>query len=151
MRVLAQRVSRGSVTVDAQVTGSVTWGLVLLVGMHADDNEAILAKMAKKVANLRIFDDDHGKFDRSLLSMGGGALVVSQFTLYADTRKGRRPSFSGAAPPQRAEPLVTQFVALLRAQGVAQVETGVFGASMSVDLCNEGPVTIWLDSDDWTR
>ena len=151
MRVLAQRVSRGSVTVSGQVTGSIEAGLVLLVGIRESDDNSVLAKMANKVVNLRIFNDASGKFDRSLLDIDGGALVVSQFTLYADTRKGRRPSFTGAARPDHAEPLVERFVTILRETGVKRVETGVFGANMSVDLCNEGPVTIWLDSDDWQR
>ena len=105
--------------------------------------------MADKVANMRIFSDEAGRFANSLLDVGGGALVVSQFTLYADCRKGRRPSFTGAAAPAQAEPLVDRFAQLLREKGVTRVEQGVFGASMKVSLCNEGPVTIWLDSDSW--
>ena len=147
MRVLAQRVSRGSVSVEGKVTGEIGHGLVLLVGIAAGDTEGDVRKMAGKVANLRIFSDGQGKFSDSLKDVGGGALVVSQFTLYADTRKGRRPSFSDAAPPDLASPLVDLFASSLGDEGVAPVAMGVFGASMSVSLCNEGPVTIWLDSD----
>lgn len=148
MRVLLQRVSQASVTVDGEVTGSIDEGLALLTGICPTDEEADCLKMARKVANMRIFSEE-GRFSKSLLDLEGGALVVSQFTLYADTRKGRRPSFVGAAPPEKAQPLIDFFVKCLRDEGVKRVETGVFGASMKVALCNEGPVTIWLDSADW--
>lgn len=151
MRVLVQRVSEGSVVVDGQTTGAIDRGLVLLVGMGHEDTEAELTKMAYKVANLRIFNDERGLFAHSLLDVGGGALVVSQFTLYADCRKGRRPSFTGAAAPEEASPMVDRFVELLKKEGVTQVETGVFGADMKVALCNDGPVTIWLDSETLSR
>ena len=151
MRVLIQRVTRGSVSVDGAVTGSITDGLVLFTGICPSDTIAEIEKMARKVANLRIFSDEQGRFSHSLLETGGGALVVSQFTLYADTRKGRRPSFLEAAPPEMAEPLIERFARRLESEGVVQVARGVFGASMKVDLCNHGPVTIWLDSESWSR
>ena len=148
MRVLIQRVSRGSVTVAGETVGSIEQGLVILVGIAPHDDRADVAQMAKKVTHLRIFTDENGRFNHSLLDTGGGALVVSQFTLYADTRRGRRPSFTNAAPPEQAEPLIDYFAKCLEAEGVARVENGRFGASMSVELCNEGPVTIWLDGDE---
>ena len=146
MRVLIQRVSRGSVTVEGVVTGQIGEGLVLLTGICPSDTVEDVDKMARKTANLRIFPDNRGRFAYSLLDTGGGALVVSQFTLYADTRKGRRPSFTGAAAPELAKPLIECFVQQLQNAGVSSVETGVFGASMDLVLCNHGPVTIWLDS-----
>lgn len=149
MRVLVQRVSHGSVCVDGAVVGETGPGLLVLVGAAPSDDEPLIRKMAEKVANLRIFNDENGKFSRSLLDVGGGALVVSQFTLFADTRKGRRPSFSGAAAPELASTLVDLFVDHLKRAGVARLEVGIFGACMSVSLCNEGPVTIWLDSEEW--
>lgn len=148
MRVLLQRVSRASVTVEGQVVGQVGQGLLLLVGMGQGDGDAEVSKLAAKVANLRIFNDEQGRFNRSLLDVAGEALVVSQFTLYADARKGRRPSFTDAAPPDLAAPLVDRFAQALRDIGVTRVETGRFGASMQVELLNDGPVTIWLDSAD---
>lgn len=147
MRILLQRVSSGSVTVDGEVIGEIDRGYVLLVGVGDGDTEAEADKLAEKVVNLRLFYNDEGKFDRSLLDVGGGALVVSQFTLYGDARKGRRPSFVGAARPEVAEPLCDYFADRLRGLGVAVVATGRFGAAMRVNLCNEGPVTLWLDSD----
>ncbi|MCX5658942.1 MAG: D-aminoacyl-tRNA deacylase [Planctomycetota bacterium] len=146
MRLLLQRVSRASVTVDGVVTGSIGPGLAILVGIGAADTQAQVDRLADKVANLRIFNDDEGKFNRSLLDVAGGALVVSQFTLYADARKGRRPSFTDAARPEVASPLVDAFAAKLAALGVAPVGRGVFGAHMQVEIHNDGPVTIWLDS-----
>lgn len=146
MRVLLQRVKRGSVTVAGEVVGSTGPGLVLLVGIGHQDGEQQLQWMAKKVAGLRIFEDEDGKFNNSILDVGGSALVVSQFTLYADVQKGRRPSFIDAAGPEHAEPLVERFAELLRAQGVP-VETGQFGAMMLVEILNDGPVTIWLERD----
>ena len=147
MRLLLQRVTRGSVQVSGKVTGAIDTGLVMLVGICGDDGEEIVDKMAKKVVNLRIFTNAEGKFDLSLLDIKGGALVVSQFTLYADTRKGRRPSFTAAARPHIAEPLVQRFAHRLQKEGVGRVAHGVFGAHMEVSLCNSGPVTIWIDSD----
>lgn len=149
MRVLLQRVSQGAVEVGGEVVGSIGHGLVLLVGIADGDDRGILAKMARKVAGLRIFSDESGKFNHGLLDVDGEALVVSQFTLYADTRRGRRPSFSGAGAPDKAAQMVEAFCRHLREEGVKHVATGQFGAEMRVSLCNEGPVTIWLDSDDW--
>ncbi|MDW8058876.1 MAG: D-aminoacyl-tRNA deacylase [Thermomicrobium sp.] len=145
MRVLVQRVSRASVSVDGRIVSAIGPGLLLLVGVRRGDDPAIAAWMAQKVANLRIFEDDAGKMNRSVLEVGGSTLVVSQFTLYADVRKGRRPSFVEAAPPEEARPLVDAFADALRRLGLA-VETGVFRAHMQVELVNDGPVTIWLDS-----
>jgi D-tyrosyl-tRNA(Tyr) deacylase len=133
------------VTVDGAVTGAIEHGLLLLVGVGHGDSPAEAQRMAEKVAALRIFNDDAGKFNRSLLDVGGAALVVSQFTLYADARKGRRPSFVDAALPELASPLVDAFAETLRGLGV-RVERGVFGAHMGVALVNDGPVTIMLDS-----
>lgn len=148
MRVLLQRVTRASVTVDGTVVGSIDAGLALLVGVGGDDSEAEADKLADKVANLRIFNDDQGKFNLSLLDVAGGALVISQFTLYADARRGRRPSFTDAARPDLASPLCDYFADRLRQLGVQPVEAGVFGASMAVEIHNAGPVAIWLDSAD---
>ncbi len=148
MRILLQRVSKGSVTVDNEVVGEVGVGYVLLVGVGEGDTESEADKMAKKVVGLRLFPDEAGKFDRSLLDVQGGALVVSQFTLYGDARKGRRPSFVRAAGPEVAEPLCDYFAQRLRGLGVAVVTTGRFGAAMRVEICNEGPVTLMLDSGD---
>ncbi|ACM04468.1 D-aminoacyl-tRNA deacylase [Thermomicrobium roseum] len=145
MRVLLQRVSEASVTVDGTLVSSIGQGVLLLVGVRHGDDRATAEWLAHKVAHLRIFEDEAGKMNRSLLDVGGSALVVSQFTLYADVRKGRRPSFIEAAPPNEARPLVDTFAETLRALGVP-VETGVFGAHMDVALVNDGPVTIWLDS-----
>lgn len=147
MRAVLQRVTQGSVSVDRQVIGQIGLGLVILIGVRAGDHEEDAAWLAAKVAGLRIFGDDEGKFNRSLLDVDGQALVVSQFTLYGDARRGRRPSFSDAAPPDIAEPLVERFVELLRQQGVSRIETGRFGAMMQVQIYNDGPVTILLDSD----
>lgn len=133
-------------TVDGQVVGQIGLGLLALLGIGAGDGPAEVALLADKVATLRIFPDEQGRFNRSLLEVGGAALVVSQFTLYADTRRGRRPGFSEAAAPEQAAPLVDAFVAALRVRGLA-VETGVFGAMMQVGLVNDGPVTIMLDSE----
>lgn len=146
MRAVVQRVSRARVVVDGQVTGEIGAGLVVLLGVGRGDTSASAAYLAEKVAGLRIFDDDQGKMNRSLLEMGGAALVVSQFTLYGDVRRGRRPGFDQAAAPAQANQLYEEFVRELGAKGV-RVETGVFQARMSVELANEGPVTILLDSE----
>lgn len=145
MRVLLQRVSRAKVSVSGEPERGVGQGLVALVGVGPEDDEAVAGRLAEKTANLRVFENEAGKFDRSLRDVGGGALVVSQFTLYGDSRKGRRPDFTGAARPEKAEPLVRAYAAALAAQGV-DVKTGTFGAHMDVELVNDGPVTIWLDS-----
>ena len=144
MRVVLQRVRKGSVSVDNQTVGAIERGYVLLVGVGHDDGEEQAAWLAQKIAGLRVFEDDEGKMNLSLQDVGGAALVVSQFTLLADTRKGRRPSFINAAPPQIAEPLVERFAELLREQKV-HVEMGVFGAHMQVEIHNDGPVTVILE------
>jgi D-tyrosyl-tRNA(Tyr) deacylase len=144
MRVLIQRVSSGKVTVDGQVIAQIGHGLVILLGIGHGDGEEQAVYLAEKIANLRIFEDKAGKTNLSLLDVGGEAIVVSQFTLYADTRKGRRPSFTDAALPDVAEPLVERFAELLRGQGVS-TQTGQFGAHMLVEINNDGPVTIWLE------
>ncbi len=146
MRAVVQRVSRASVTVDSRVTGEIGTGLMVLLGVGREDTTTVAASMAEKVANLRIFEDEQGKMNRSLLDVHGNALVVSQFTLYGDARGQRRPSFISAAPPEKAVALYEEFNSALRNLGVT-VATGVFQAMMSVELVNEGPVTILLDSD----
>lgn len=143
MRAVVQRVSEARVVVDGGRVGEIGRGLVVLLGVARDDAVADAARLARKVARLRIFEDEAGKFDRSLLDVGGEALVVSQFTLIADTRKGNRPSFTDAAPPEEAEPLYEVFCDALTELGVP-VAKGVFGARMEVALVNEGPVTIVL-------
>jgi D-tyrosyl-tRNA(Tyr) deacylase len=145
MRALLQRVSEASVEVDGGIVGRTGPGLLVLLGVGAGDTATEARQLAEKTALLRIFADEAGKFNRSLIDAAGGALVVSQFTLYADTRKGRRPSFTAAAAPELAAELVAQYCDALRALGVP-VETGIFGASMRVALVNEGPVTIMLDT-----
>ena len=145
MRLLLQRVTRAAVLVDGGPVGAIGPGLVVLVGVGHDDDEGIARALAGKVADLRIFRDEDGKTNRSLLDIGGEALVVSQFTLYADTRKGRRPSFLDAAPPDLGTTLYERFADALAARGVS-VARGVFGAEMAVELVNDGPMTIWLDS-----
>ena len=149
MRAVIQRVTRSSVTVDDEVTGSTELGLMILVGVTHDDTQEDIDYIAEKSVNMRLFPNpgDESGFDRSILEVGGSALLVSQFTLYASTRKGRRPSFTGAAPGDVSEPIFDRVVAAFRERGV-EVTTGVFGAYMHVDLINDGPVTILLDSDD---
>lgn len=144
MRVVLQRVARANVAVGGQVIGRIDHGLLLLAGFTSADAEDSLVWMADKVLGLRIFADEQGKMNRSVADVDGGLLVVSQFTLYGDTRKGRRPSFVEAAPPEIAIPLYERFVALLRASGL-RVETGEFGAMMDVELVNDGPVTLILE------
>ena len=146
MRALLQRVREARVEVEGAVTGSIGPGLLILVGVAREDSDAAATYLAAKVANLRIFSDAAGKMNLSVLDVAGGVLVVSQFTLYGDTRKGRRPSFDQAAPPAEANRLYEAFVAELRRLGVARVETGVFQADMQVHLINDGPVTILCDS-----
>jgi D-tyrosyl-tRNA(Tyr) deacylase len=145
MRALVQRVTRASVTVDGKVVGEVGTGFLVLLGVGPDDDEAVTAKLADKVAKLRVFADTEGRMNLDLDQVGGGCLVVSQFTLYGDTRTGNRPGFSGAAAPELGEALYRAFVARLRERGLS-VQTGRFGASMQVELVNDGPVTLWLDS-----
>ena len=144
MRVLVQRVSRGEVRVGERVTGRIGRGFVLLVGFTHTDGDAELEWMTEKVLGLRVFSDADDKMNLALGDVGGALLVVSQFTLYGDVRKGKRPSFIDAARPEHAVPLYERFVALLRARGT-RVETGEFGAMMDVELVNDGPVTLWLE------
>jgi D-aminoacyl-tRNA deacylase len=146
MRAVVQRVSGANVSVDGRTTGEIGPGLVVLVAVGKEDTAATASAMAEKVANLRIFGDDAGKMNRSMLDSGGAALAISQFTLYGDARGQRRPSFIQAAPPELGKALYEEFGRALQALGV-RVETGVFQAHMSVELVNDGPVTILLDSD----
>jgi len=146
LRAVIQCVSRASVTVDGRVTGEIGAGLLVLLGVGRTDNPESASYLAEKIANLRIFADEAGKMNRSLLDTGGSVLVVSQFTLYGDTRGGRRPSYIQAAPPEEAIRLYEEFVRALRAAG-ATVATGVFQADMQVELVNDGPVTVLLDSE----
>jgi len=144
MRVVLQRVKHGSVSVAGQILAKIGPGLVILLGVSPTDGQEQAAYLANKIANLRIFEDEDGKMNRSLLEVKGEALVVSQFTLYADIHKGRRPSFTEAALPEVASPLVDHFAELLRSQGVP-TQTGQFGAHMLVEIANDGPVTIWIE------
>ena len=146
MRAVIQRVSRARVTVEGRVTGEIAAGLMVLAAIGKEDSEAVTASMAQKIVNLRIFNDEQGKMNKSLLDVTGGILAVSQFTLYGDARGQRRPSFIHAAPPEQAKILFEQFVSELKKLGV-RVETGVFQAHMEVEIVNDGPVTILLDSD----
>lgn len=146
MRVVLQRVSRARVLVDGRVTGEIGAGLVVLLAVGREDTSAVAAAMAEKIVNLRIFNDDAGKMNRSLMDAGGAVLGVSQFTLYGDARGQRRPSFIQAAPPELGKALYEEFMRALETLGV-RVQTGVFQAHMSVELANDGPVTILLDSD----
>ena len=150
MRVVVQRVSRASVSADGQTVASIGRGLLALVGVAPEDGEEEALRLARKCAELRVFSDAEGKFNLSLLDVGGEALVVSQFTLFGDVRRGRRPSFTEAARPEVAEPLVEAFAQALRGAGVP-AQTGRFGAKMEVELVNDGPVTIILDSADLER
>lgn len=146
MRVVLQRVSRAEVRVEGRVTGAIGAGFVVLVGFAPSDSDETLAWMAEKIVGLRLFADAEDKMNRALADVGGGLLVVSQFTLYGDARKGRRPSFTDAAPPDVAVPLYERFVALLRERaGGLPVATGEFGAMMEVELVNDGPVTLLLE------
>ena len=145
MRAVLQRVTRGSVTVDGSVTGAIGKGFLILLGVSDEDDEAVADRMADKICRLRIFEDENGKTNLSLADVGGELLVVSQFTLYADCRKGNRPGFTGAGSPDRAERLYEYFMERCRAHG-AKVEHGTFGADMKVELVNDGPFTLMLDS-----
>ncbi len=148
MRVVLQRVSQGRVTVDKQIVGEIGQGYVALVGVTHDDTREDVELLAKKTANLRVFEDDAGKMNISGLDAKISILVISQFTLYADMRKGRRPSFTDAAKPELAEPLVEYYCECLKNEGVEKIETGIFGAEMQVEIHNDGPVTIILDTAD---
>jgi D-tyrosyl-tRNA(Tyr) deacylase len=146
MRAVVQRVARARVTVDSRTVGAIDRGLLVLLGAGAGDGDVDLEYVVDKIANLRIFADDAGKMNRSVLDVGGGVLVVSQFTLYGDARSGRRPAFTGALEPGAARTLYERCLSELRSVGVARVEAGEFGADMAVELVNDGPVTILLDS-----
>ncbi len=148
MRVVLQRVSQGRVTVDNQIVGEIGQGYVALVGVTHEDIKKDAELLAQKTANLRVFEDDAGKMNISGLDAGISILVISQFTLYADMRKGRRPSFTDAAKPELAEPLVEYYCECLKNEGVEKIETGIFGAEMQVEIHNDGPVTIILDTAD---
>jgi len=150
MRLVLQRVSSAAVRVDGETIGAIGPGLLVLVGVREGDDEGTARRLAAKTAALRIFPDDEGRFNRSLLETNGEALIVSQFTLYADVRRGRRPSFTDAARPEVAEPLVEAYAAALEALGV-RVARGRFGAKMEVELVNDGPVTLVIDSSDLER
>jgi D-tyrosyl-tRNA(Tyr) deacylase len=145
MRALVQRVAQASVEVDGEVTAAIGQGFLVLLGITDTDGAAQATWLARKVAGLRVFEDEAGKMNLALADVRGAVLVVSQFTLYGDVTRGRRPSFVKAAPPRQAEPLCDLFVAELRAQGLP-VATGIFGAMMQVHLVNDGPVTLWLDT-----
>ena len=145
MRAVVQRVSRASVSVDGTVRGRIGYGILALVGVARDDSEGDIRYIASKIASLRIFDDDAGKMNRSIAESGGAVLCVSQFTLHGDARKGRRPSYNGAAPPETANAHFDAVCERLQAEGLT-VETGVFGAKMQVEMTGDGPVTVLLDS-----
>ena len=147
MRALLQRTTGASVRVDGEVVGEIGPGLVVFLGVGPSDDEATGESLARRIVELRIFRDEDGRTNRSLVDVGGAALVISQFTLFADTRRGRRPGFTGAAPPDLAERLYVRFAAALRAMGIS-VATGRFGAEMAVELVNDGPFTLWLDTTD---
>lgn len=150
MRALIQRISSARVRVGSEVTGEVGPGLLVFLGVGRDDSPAELGQLAEKIVNLRIFEDEQGKMNRSVQEVDGEIMVVSQFTLYADCRKGRRPNFLEAAPPELGRELYEQFITVLREKGV-RVATGRFGADMAVELTNDGPVTIMLDTADWVK
>ena len=145
MRAVIQRVSRANVSVDGEITGKTGQGLIVFLGVHNDDSDIDCAYMAEKILNLRIFHDSEGKMNLSLLETGGDILIISQFTLYGDTRKGRRPSFNDAASPGKGKLFYNKFIELVKQSGL-KTETGVFGALMAVDYINDGPVTILIDS-----
>jgi D-aminoacyl-tRNA deacylase len=147
VRALLQRVSRAAVRVDDETVAEIGPGLLILLGVGHDDGDAVADALARRVTELRIFEDDDGRTNRSILDVGGSALVVSQFTLYADTSRGRRPGFTDAADPATANRLYERFASVFRESGVEDVKTGRFGSEMAVELVNDGPFTIWLDTD----
>ena len=148
MRAILQRVQHGRVTVEDKIIGQIGAGTVILLGVTHGDGPAEVKKLAEKIVHLRVFEDGQGKMNLSALDTGAEILVISQFTLFADAKKGRRPSFTRAAPPEIAEPLLAQFIDLLQKLGIKKVETGQFGAHMLVEINNDGPVTIILDTDE---
>ena len=148
MKVVIQRVSKASVTIEGHINGAIDKGFLVLVGISEEDDEAIIAKMASKISKLRIFEDDNQKMNLALNDIGGSILSISQFTLYADTNKGNRPSFTNAGKPEKAERLYLLFNEELRKLGL-KVEEGIFGSDMKVELLNDGPVTIIIDSKEW--
>jgi D-tyrosyl-tRNA(Tyr) deacylase len=147
MRALLQRVTSASVRVDGDAVASIERGVLILLGVGHADDEATTSALARRVAELRFFRDDDGRTNRSILDVGGAALVVSQFTLFADTSRGRRPGFTRAAPPELADRLYRRFADELRGAGVSDVQTGSFGTEMAVELVNDGPFTLWLDTE----
>ncbi len=151
MRAIIQRVKNSTVTVDGEIKGNIGKGYNVLLGVMNVDGEAQAELLASKIAKLRVFEDENGKMNKSILDIGGGILVISQFTLCADIKKGNRPSFTDSAPPAEADRLYQYFCECLRQNGVAQVETGVFAADMLVDIANDGPVTIMMDTDIWDK
>ncbi len=151
MKAVIQRVLNAKVTVDEQITGEIGKGFLVLLGVMEDDTESEMKLMAKKVAQLRVFEDENEKMNLSLGDVGGSVLVVSQFTLCADVSHGRRPSFIKSARPEKANKLYEQFVSELHEWGIDNVQTGIFGADMAVELLNDGPVTIIMDTDEWKR
>ena len=151
MKAVIQRVLKAKVTVDSNVTGEIGKGFLVLLGVMEEDTEKEMKLLAKKVAQLRIFEDENEKMNLALGDVGGSVLVVSQFTLCADVSHGRRPSFIRSAPPKKANELYEQFVSELRTLGVSDVQTGIFGADMAVELLNDGPVTIIMDTDEWKK
>lgn len=151
MKAVIQRVTDASVTVDGEIKGSIGKGFLILLGVVQGDTSAQAEVLASKIAKLRVFEDDNGKMNLSLLDIGGEALVVSQFTLCADCKKGNRPSFTPSAPPDVANELYLEFSDMLKTNGIQKVENGVFGADMKVSLLNDGPVTIILDTDLWRK
>ena len=145
MKLVIQRVIESNLTIDKKIYSSIGYGMVIFIGISTNDNESFLNKIASKVSKLRIFNDEFGKMNKNINDINGEILLVSQFTLYADTKKGNRPSYIRAAPPEIAIPLYEQFITKLESTG-SQVSTGIFGADMKVRLTNDGPVTIWIDS-----
>ncbi len=151
MKAVVQRVSSSSVRVDGEIIGEIKAGYNVLLGVEPEDSEKHADILAAKIAKLRVFEDDEGKMNKSVLDIGGGVLVISQFTLCADIKKGNRPSFTTAAPPQMAERLYEYFIEQLKLNGINKVEHGSFGADMKVDIQNDGPVTILMDTDIWVK
>lgn len=151
MRAVIQRVAKAKVTVDGKITGEIGKGFLVLLGVKKGDGEEQMKLLAKKISEMRIFTDENDKMNLSLTQVGGSILAVSQFTLFADTSHGRRPSFFESAPPKEAEELYNKFIDELKACGISDVQTGIFGADMAVELLNDGPVTIIMDTEEWEK